>query len=101
MSPEPDASPPPDWQIDLHGMSQSQALRRLRAAVQDCRYQRYRHLRVITGRGRGSPAGKSVLLPALLEWLDGPEAHALGVRSASLASTGGAIDVLVDPREVR
>ncbi len=83
----------PDWQIDLHGCSVEQALHKLKLAVQTCRYQRYRLLRVVTGRGRRSPGQESVLTPAALHWLESEQALALGVMTSRLASRGGAIEV--------
>jgi DNA-nicking Smr family endonuclease len=85
--------PAPDWQIDLHGCSVEQGLRKLRMAVQSCRYQRYESLRVVTGRGLGSPGRAGVLAPAVLEWLKSEEARALGVVGARLGSKGGAVEV--------
>jgi len=83
----------PDWQIDLHGCSVEQALHKLKLAVQTCRYQRYRLLRVVTGRGMRSPGQESVLTPAALHWLESEQALALGVMGARLATRGGAIEV--------
>jgi DNA-nicking Smr family endonuclease len=85
--------PAPDWQIDLHGCSVEQGLRKLRMAVQSCRYQRYEHLLVVTGRGLRSPGHEGVLAPAVLEWLKSEEARVLGVLAARLASKGGAVEV--------
>ena len=85
--------PAPDWQIDLHGCSVRDALHRLRLGLQTCRYQRLSTLRVITGRGNSSPDRQAVLAPALMTWLETPEARAQGVRSHRMHSGGGAIEI--------
>ena len=83
----------PDWQIDLHGCSVEQALRKLRFAVQNCRQQRYDTLLAITGRGLHNARQESVLSPVVLAWAESEEARALGVLGARLESKGGAVSM--------
>ncbi len=93
----PSGPQPPEHEIDLHGMKVEQALRHLERALASLRVARVRRVRVITGRGWGSPGGKSRLKPAVREWLVGPEGRRLGVRELSEAARGGAWDLMVDP----
>jgi DNA-nicking Smr family endonuclease len=88
-----DPGPAPDWRIDLHGCTVEEARKKLRMAVQNCRYQRYHTLLVVTGRGLHTASGSAVLTPAVLEWLASEEARAAGVERYALSSRGGAVEV--------
>ncbi|MFT4540836.1 MAG: DNA-nicking Smr family endonuclease [Planctomycetota bacterium] len=87
--------PEPEHEIDLHGLRVAQALRHLKLRLTVCRSMSIPRVRIITGRGWGSPGGKARLKPAVEEWLLGPEGRALGVREISEASQGGAWDVML------
>jgi DNA-nicking Smr family endonuclease len=63
--------PEPEWELDLHGLTASEARRDLRAAIAEARQEGVRCLHVIHGRGRHSDAG-AVLRAKLPEWLVKP-----------------------------
>lgn len=60
-----------DGQIDLHDMTQAQALSRLQGFLQQAHDLGYRHVLVITGKG-GSPTSEGVLRRMLPIWLNTP-----------------------------
>lgn len=88
--------PEPDFRVDLHGRTVAEALRALRHALHTCRYRGIERALVITGRGWHNPGGRSVLGPAVEEWLRGAEARALGVKSFRRRSKGGALEVTLE-----
>ncbi|MFO7734786.1 MAG: Smr/MutS family protein [bacterium] len=49
--------PPPQKSLDLHGMTQDAAVKKIRCFVSSCRKEGKLTVRVITGRGKHSPAG--------------------------------------------
>lgn len=75
----------PDVRLDLHGLSRAQAQLRVHQAVIQAAAQGKRCLLVITGRGRFSPEGRSVLRDALPDWLNAPDLRPLilAVRQAA------------------
>ena len=80
-------------EVDLHGLSVEQALRRIAQALHAARVRRQPRLLVITGAGWGNPDQKPVLRPAVEAWLRGPEGRALGVKDVQRTHKGGALDV--------
>ena len=60
-----------DSQIDLHDMTQAQAMGRLQVFLQQARDLGHRHVLVITGKG-GSPTSEGVLKRMLPIWLNTP-----------------------------
>lgn len=86
---------PPEHEVDLHGLKVEQALRHLERALTVFRSMGVDRVRIITGRGWGSPDGKARLKPAVREWLLGATGRRLGVSELSEASRGGAFDVLL------
>lgn len=80
-------------QVDLHGLSPEQALRRLGQELHAARVRGAPGLLVITGRGWGNLAQKPVLRKRVEEWLGGAEGRALGVRSFQVVAKGGALQV--------
>jgi DNA-nicking Smr family endonuclease len=87
--------PPPDRQLDLHGLRRDEARRRLRGELRDALAAGERCLLVIHGRGARSETG-AVLRDALPAWL-AEEPH--GARVLAFASAddhaGGATYVLL------
>lgn len=88
---------PPEHEIDLHGKKVEQALRHLEEVLTRLRVARILHLRIITGRGWGSPEGRARLKPAVKEWLSGPQGERLGVKEVREAARGGALDIRLSP----
>ena len=80
-------------ELDLHGMKVEQALRRLKQELHASRVRGRSGLRVLVGRGWGSPGQRPVLGPAIETWLKGPEARSHGVHSYAPANQGGALDL--------
>ena len=89
-------TPPPDHEVDLHGLRPEQALRRLAQDLHACRMSGVQRLRVITGRGWGNREQRPILRGKVEEWLRGPEGRGYGVRSIELASKGGALDLTLE-----
>ena len=96
----PGARPTPNSMqtIDLHGLTVEAARRRLEQELHACRLRGTTRLRVVVGRGWGSPGQRSVLGPALETWLGGPEARSRGVQRVSRAAKGGAFELELTPR---
>lgn len=59
----------PETHIDLHGLNAEQAYAALLVFIKDAYNQGRRHLVVVTGRGKNSPGGLSVLRQNMQEWL--------------------------------
>lgn len=59
----------PEASLDLHGLNAEQAFETLRVFIRDAWFKGLRALLVVTGRGKNSPAGQSVLRRKLHEWL--------------------------------
>lgn len=91
MAAREDPNPLPE--LDLHGFRVEQAVRRLQQELHASRVRGLSGLRVLVGRGWGSPGQRAVLGPAIETWLKGPEARALGVLSFARANQGGALDL--------
>jgi DNA-nicking Smr family endonuclease len=62
----PDRAP----EIDLHGLRVPEALEAVRTALAAARRAGAPRLRIVCGKGRGSPAGKGVLREAVAGWLE-------------------------------
>ena len=56
-------------QIDLHGMRRDEAREQLATFVRDCTRRGHRCLRVVHGKGHGSPGRKPVLKEKVQRWL--------------------------------
>ncbi|HEY8493836.1 MAG TPA: Smr/MutS family protein [Myxococcota bacterium] len=87
--------PPPERELDLHGLRRDEARRALRAALREALAAGERCLLVVHGRGMRSEAG-AVLREALPGWLAEPPhgARVLAFASAD-AHAGGATYVLL------
>lgn len=62
----PDKAP----EIDLHGLRVPEALGAVRTALAVARKSGAPRLRIVCGKGRGSPGGKGVLREAVAGWLE-------------------------------
>jgi DNA-nicking Smr family endonuclease len=82
-------------EVDLHGLTVEQALRRVSQALHAARVRGRSRLLVVTGAGWGNPAGKAVLRPRVEAWLRGPEGRALGVKDVRRVHRDGALEVLL------
>ena len=80
-------------EVDLHGLTPAQALRRLARELHAARTQRRAALVVITGRGFGNARQEPVLRTQVEQWLLGPEGRRLGVESYARVHRGGALRV--------
>lgn len=87
--------PPPDLEVDLHGLRQHEARDRLRDELRDALGAGTRCVLVIHGRGARSPGG-AVLRGALSSWLAEPPHGPLVLAfAASDQHAGGATYVLL------
>ena len=59
----------PGAELDLHGMTVNTAIAALARFVTECRARRLRCVRVIHGKGIGSPGGEARIRPAMATWL--------------------------------
>jgi len=55
--------------LDLHGMTAAQARREVGEFLRYCRERALRCVRIVPGKGRGSPQGRGVLRAKLATWL--------------------------------
>jgi len=55
--------------LDLHGLNQPQAHEALNGFLRECRQRDLRCVRIVHGKGRGSPQGRGVLKAAVNRWL--------------------------------
>lgn len=80
---------PIDSQIDLHDMTQDQAIIRLQSFLKQAQAMNYRHILVITGKG-GSPTSEGVLRRMLPIWLNTPAFSSIvnGYQAASRGHGG-------------
>ena len=78
----------PDRTVDLHGLTEVQALEATEAALRTSRRRGERVVLVICGRGLHSK-GDAVLQRALMRWLKGPLAELVQERYPASAGPGG------------
>lgn len=80
---------PIDGEVDLHNLTQDQAVGRLHAFLYQAQSRGYRHVLVITGKG-GSPTSEGVLRRMLPIWLNAPPFSSLvnGYQVASRSHGG-------------
>jgi DNA-nicking Smr family endonuclease len=55
--------------LDLHGMKRAQAATAVRAFLRDCRTRRLGCVRIVHGKGLGSPNREPVLKGKVYQWL--------------------------------
>jgi len=58
-----------DARLDLHGMTRKDAIPRLHTFIKEHFLEGSRVVEIVTGKGLRSPGGRSVLRPAVEEWL--------------------------------
>ena len=86
-------------QIDLHGLRRDAAREQLAAFVRDAARRGLRCIRVVHGKGNGSPGRESVLKDKVHSWLV-QKANVIAFVQARAAEGGtGALVVLLRPRE--
>jgi len=61
--------------LDLHGLGVREALLETERFLRDAQAHRVRQVRIVYGKGRGSPGGRGVLREAVPRWLDGAGAE--------------------------
>jgi DNA-nicking Smr family endonuclease len=89
---------PVEDELDLHGLTVQEAEDRLRAFLQNSRLDRQRVVRVIYGKGHGSPNQQSILRAKVNDWLCQSE-YVLAFCPAGPADGGtGALRVLLKRR---
>ena len=74
------AFPDKTLELDLHGHRVPEALERVKALVKTLEEQGGGEVRIICGKGKGSPGGVGVLGKAVSGWLD---AHGYGGATAA------------------
>lgn len=89
----PDRDPSPVAQVDLHGCTREEALRKLERELHAARVRRVADLLVITGAGHGSRTGEAVLRDAVEGFLRGSRAREIGVLSFQRTHREGALVV--------
>jgi DNA-nicking Smr family endonuclease len=56
--------------LDLHGLGVKDALRETEAFLRDARDRRLASVRIVYGKGHGSPGGRGVLREVVPKWLE-------------------------------
>ncbi|MDQ6986288.1 MAG: Smr/MutS family protein [Mariprofundaceae bacterium] len=91
--------PAVDAEIDLHGMTQAQAIQALAKALEEALFQGWRVLSLVHGRGLHSKDKRPVLKQAVYRWLgDGPYAGWVLVAMPRPGTGGGSALVLLRRR---
>jgi len=91
--------PPVDVEIDLHGMTQEQALQALAKALEEALFQGWRVLSLVHGRGLHSKDKRPVLKQAVYRWLnEGPYAGWVLAAMPRPGTGGGSALVLLRRR---
>ena len=83
----------PALEIDLHGVTPEQALRRLGQGLHAAAVRGASRVLVITGKGLGNLAQKPILRGKVEEWLRGPEGQRAHVEGFARVHKGGALEV--------
>lgn len=89
----PDAS----WEVDLHGMKVAEALETVQKAVEAVKARGGGRVRIITGKGLGSPGQVGVLREAVGGWLDSNGYGPHYTRKVERDGRDGSITVNVKP----
>jgi DNA-nicking Smr family endonuclease len=80
------AAPESAWEVDLHGLRVPEALEAVARALEAAEARDERRVRIVCGKGRGSPGGVGVLREAVCGWLD---AHGYGGRYRRIVDADG------------
>lgn len=78
-------------QVDLHGLSPDQALRRLSQELHSAKVQGVAQLQIITGRGWGNREQAPILRSKVEIWLGGPNGKRFGVMGFRKSKDGGSL----------
>lgn len=92
---------PIEAELDLHGATVEQAHERLRIFLQSSRTDRQRAVRVIHGKGRGSPNQQSILRTRVNEWLHQTDGVLAFCPAGPTDGGSGAVRVLLKRRPAR
>lgn len=87
--------------LDLHGLGVKEALAETEQFLRDAQSEGVGSLRIVYGKGHGSPGGRGVLREVIPRWLDGP-GHSLirrYERRPDASGADGAVIVWVRPQE--
>ena len=89
---------PVEGEIDLHGLTVAQAEIKLRSFLNDNRADRQRLVRVIHGKGHGSPSQQSILRAKVTAWLSESDYVLAFCPGGPLDGGSGAMRVLLKRR---
>jgi DNA-nicking Smr family endonuclease len=89
---------PVESEIDLHGLTVSQAELQLRSFLNQNRTDRQRLVRIIHGKGHGSPGQQSILRTKVTEWLSESDYVLAFCPGGPLDGGTGAVRVLLKRR---
>jgi DNA-nicking Smr family endonuclease len=87
-------------QIDLHGLRRDEAREQLAAFLRDARKRGLRCVRVVHGKGNGSPGKAPVLKPKVHSWLVQKESVLAFAQARAAEGGAGALVVLLEPAPV-
>jgi DNA-nicking Smr family endonuclease len=87
-------------QVDLHGLRREEARERLAAFLRDVRKRGLRCVRVVHGKGNGSPGKAPVLKPKVQSWLVQKESVLAFAQARAAEGGAGALVVLLRPASV-
>ena len=82
-------------QIDLHGLRRDEARDQLAAFVRGCTRRGQRCLRVVHGKGHGSPGREPVLKAKVQRWLGQSDAVLAFTQASAALGGAGALIVLL------
>jgi len=85
--------------LDLHGLGVRDAVAATERFLHDCAADGVREVRIVYGKGRGSPGGRGVLREVIPRWLAHEGAHlvASAVPEPDASGADGAIRVRLAP----
>src|ERR1051325_3336086 len=88
--------------LDLHGLGVKEARREIGQFLRDAYEHGVGSVRVVYGKGRGSPGGRGVLREVILRWLDtdGRELVRRYERKLDSAGEDGSVIVWLRPQDV-
>jgi len=86
-------------QVDLHGLRRDEARERLAAFLRDVRKRGLRCVRVVYGKGNGSPGKAPVLKPKVQSWLVQKESVIAFTQARAADGGAGALVVLLRPAD--
>ena len=84
-------------QVDLHGLRRDEAREQLAEFLRDVRKRGLRCVRIVHGKGNGSPGKEPVLKPKVQSWLVQKEAVLAFAQARASEGGAGALVVLLRP----